>query len=558
MASSVEWQNTGTFGPEQADLDVAYATSLPPDASLEWVEARLAEIQSHLANLGGGRNLLIPIYQLPRVVLFQILSWVALSYPSPKSDKDPYRYPLDQTKHLLHASQACKLFREAALERPELWVRINLKYPGLSKLFLERSADKLVTVYLYPPRSETNSSRRSRIPLEASTLEILRPHLSRITDVDLTFTMPTGQGYGGNPLAMHMPALRTLQLRNVGKEEENAESSSDSTAPEVPPPPVLPTANGPYPHLRKVVILAINVPWDSSIFSGLTELDMSSQASEHAPNAEEFLKALAQCPGLEKLHLSSSGPKEQPNIPTPDITKKVQLSHLRDLSIVQHQGRYMDIPLLLAGVSIPPSTKIHIQCSEAVEPVIRFSQMFPPEHPFLAKLPKYGTFKHLHSFTFFHFRLIDDTTGGSLSFRVNRHNQTVKTAASILDFFKTFGESARHAEIYPGAEGNPWKEVLKTLPNVGSLKMRRELDHADFVAGLSTKVCPKLKKLTFEYYSHTAEHQTQWLAGVKARAANGMKLEEFSLTFAQGEELLTAEVVEEFKANVGKFSRQKL
>lgn len=551
MASPAEWQNTGAFGPEQADLDVAYANSLPPEASLAWVEARLAEIQSHLANLGAGRNLLIPVYHLPRVVLVQILSWVALSYPSSKSEKDLYRYPVDQTKDLVHISQTCKLFRDAALERPELWVRVNLKYPSLAKEFLERSGDKPVAVFLLPQRPGGHAMRRL-IPLEASTLDILRPHLSRITHLDLTFTTQTRYGYdGGNPLAMHMPALKTLQLHSIRKEDVG-DPEPDS------PPPVFSSPSDPYPQLRKITLVAANVLWDSSLFNGLTELDLSLQDCEHAPKIEEFLKVLGKCPGLEKLHLWNSGPKGLSDSPAaPDSTKRVKLSHLRDLSIIHDQGRYMDIPLLLSGISIPPSAKIHIQCNEAVEPIIHFSQIFPPENPFFLELPRYRIFKHLHSFTFFHFRLIDELNGGFLSFRVNRHNQTVEAAASILDFFETFGESAQYAEIYPGADGNSWSKMLETLPNVVSMKLKRELDHADFVAALSTKVCPELKKLAFEYYTHTAEHQSKWLTAVKARAENGMKLEEFNLTFTQGDDLLTPDVVDEFKLYTGKFSRQK-
>jgi hypothetical protein len=104
---------------------------------------------------------------------------------------------------------------------------------------------------------------------------------------------------------------------------------------------------------------------------------------------------------------------------------------------------------------------------------------------------------------------------------------------------------------------NPWMEMLNSLPNVESMGFKRELDHADFAAALSTKVCPKLKKLSFEYHSHTAERQLTWLAAVKARAENGMKLEEFNLTFTQGAELLTDDVVDEFQLYTGKFSREK-
>ena len=551
MASLAEWQNTGTFGPEQADLDVAYANSLPPEASLAWVEARLAEIQSHLANLGAGRNLLIPVYHLPKVVLVQILSWVALSYPPSKSEKDPSRFPADQAEDLVRVSQTCKLFRDAALERPELWVRVNLKYPGLAKAFLERSGDRQVAVFLYPVRPEGRAKRRLN-PLETSTLEILRPHLSRITQLDLAFTTQTRRGYdGGNPLAMHMPALEILKLRNTWKESDVGGSEADS-------PPVFSTPGDPYPQLRKITLMGINVSWDSSLLSDLTELDLSLQSYEHAPTVEEFLRALEKCPGLEKLHLWNSGPKGPSDfLPAPDITKRVQLPHLRDLSITHDQGRCMDIPLLLAGISVPPSAKIQIHFNEVANPVVRFSQMFPPEHAFLAGLPKYRILKHLHSFTFFHFRLVDEPSGGFLSFKVPRQNQTVQTAASILDFFKVFGESAQHAEIYPGADDKLWSEMLKSLPNVVSMGLKRELDHVDFSAALSTNVCPKLKKLTLEYYSHTAERQLSWLAVVKARAENGMKLEEFNLTFAQGDELLTPDVVDEFRLYAGKFSRQR-
>ena len=558
MTTPTQWQNTGTFGPEQAELDEAYASSLPPEAALAWVEVRLAEVQSHFADLGMKRNNLFPIYHLPKAVLFQILSWVALSHSSPKSEKDPHRYPTDQTKDLLHLSQACKLFRGAALERPELWVRVNLRYPALTKVFLERSGDKHVTVYLYPPRGDIRPSTRSPIPLNASALEALRPHLDRITHMDLTFTIQTRQGYGGeNPIAMHMPALRTLQLRNIWKEEEDIGGSSDSDSPAALP-LVLPTPNGSCPHLRKVVLATVNVPWNSSLFSGLTELDLSHQDPNLAPTITEFLMVLEKCPGLEKLQLWNAGPKELPNTPAVPGGKKVQLPRLQELSIYHDEGRYMDIPLLLSRVSIPRPAKIHIQCNEAIDPIICFSQMFPPENPFLAELPKYATLKHLHSFTFFHFRLIDESSGGSLSFRVNRHDKTVQTSPSILDFFRAFGGSAQYAEIYPGSDGNPWTGILENLTNVEAIKFKRELDYGDFAAALSAKVCPKLKKLSFEYYTHTVEHQSAWLTAVKARAENGMKVEEFNLTFAQGTELLTDDIVDQFKLHTGKFSREKL
>ena len=551
------WQNTGAFGPEQANLDVSYATSLPPDAALAWVEARLLEVQSHFANLGTRRNNLFPIYHFPKDVLFQILSWVAFSHASSELGEDPYpSYPFhaDQTQDLVHLSQACKLFRSAALERPELWVRVNLRYLTLAKMFLERSGDRLVTVCLHARSTYISPP----ITLKASMLEILRPHLGRIADLDLTYTTQTPGCSDENPLAMHMPALRTLRLHNVCKARlERARDTVDSDTQPIPS-PVLPTPNDPYPRLRTVALVSLDVPWDSPLLNGLTELELSNQDLDHAPKIEEFVTVLEQCPGLEKLQLWNSGPKGPAEpLAAPDV-KKVQLSHLRDLSIIQDEGRCMDISLLLSRVSIPSSTKIHIQCNEAVDPIVRFSQIFPPGHPFLQEMPKYETLKHLHSFTFFHFRLIDEPSGGSLSFRVNRHDQTVQTSTSIVDFFQAFGETIRHVEIYPATDNNPWAEILGSLPNTETMKIKRDLDFSRFIVSLSLPACTKLKKLSFEYYTHTAEHQSAWLSVVEDRANNGMKLEELSLSFSQGDGLLTDDVVDEFRLHTDKFSHEKV
>lgn len=559
--AAAEWQNTGTFGPEQADLDVTYATSLPPEVALAWVETRIAEVQSHFANLGTKRNHLFPIYHLPKVVLFQILSWVALAAPPSKSGRDqPPRYHMDQTRDLIHVSHSCKLFRDAALERPELWVRVNLQCPSIAKMFLERSGDKPVTTFLNAPVGHVYPIRApGPVPLKASTLEILRPHLGRITVLDLTFTLQTRQGYGGeNPLAMHMPALRTLQLRAIRKDEDSTGFYSNSD-PSVAPPVVFATPNEPYPQLRRVVFTSVGVPWDSTIFNDLTELELTQQDSGPAPSLEEFLAVLERCPRLGKLFLNNAGPREPSNTLATADAKKVRLSHLQDLTIDHDEGRFMSIPLLLARVSIQPSTKIHIQCNEAVDPVIHFSSMFPPGHPFLAELPKYGTMKHLHSFMSFHFRLIDEPSGGYLSFKVTRRDQNVKPNAAILDFFKVFGESVQFAEIYPGSgsDWNPWADLLGALPNVETMRLKRELDHAAFAAVLSTKICPKLKKISFEYHSHTADRQSAWLAAVKARAENGMKLEEFNLIFSQGADLLKDDASKNFRSYVGKFSYER-
>jgi hypothetical protein len=58
---------------------------------------------------------LFSVYYLSKDVLFQMLSWVALSPPSPASEEDSDRYPADQMKGLVHLIQTCELLRGAAL-----------------------------------------------------------------------------------------------------------------------------------------------------------------------------------------------------------------------------------------------------------------------------------------------------------------------------------------------------------------------------------------------------------------------------------------------------------
>ena len=68
MTTPTEWQDTRTLGPEQTNIDVTYATSLPPDTALTWVET-LVEVQSHFTDLGTKRDNLFPIYHLPKDIL---------------------------------------------------------------------------------------------------------------------------------------------------------------------------------------------------------------------------------------------------------------------------------------------------------------------------------------------------------------------------------------------------------------------------------------------------------------------------------------------------------
>ena len=234
------------------------------------------------------------------------------------------------------------------------------------------------------------------------------------------------------------------------------------------------------------------------------------------------------------------------------------MPRLRDLSIIDHprRGPVHGHP--------PPLQSLRAAFRQDPHPVPRGRRSndlllpdVPSRTPFPAELPKYGTLKHLHSFTFFHFRLIDESSGGFLSFRVDRHDQNVQIGGSILDFFQVVGGPVQYVEIYPTVDSNPWADILERLPNVESMKLKRELNYADFVAALSaTKVCPKLKKLSCEYYSHTVERQAAWLTALKARAESGAKLDEFNLSFRQGAELLTDQVADEFRLYTGKFSRE--
>jgi hypothetical protein len=93
MTTPAEWQNTGTFGPEQADLDVAYATpclrgclgmgrSSTRGSSIPLREPG-HEKKQPLPHLPPPKSRLVPNLVVGRVIL-----------PFSKSERDPYRYPV--------------------------------------------------------------------------------------------------------------------------------------------------------------------------------------------------------------------------------------------------------------------------------------------------------------------------------------------------------------------------------------------------------------------------------------------------------------------------------
>ena len=112
MARHVHWEIWARTSDDSHGLRDA--------AALAWVDTRLAEVQFHSAKLGTRRDNLSPIPHLPKDVLFQMLSWVALFHSPFASEEDSDRYPADQTMDLVHLTQTRELFQGAALERPEL------------------------------------------------------------------------------------------------------------------------------------------------------------------------------------------------------------------------------------------------------------------------------------------------------------------------------------------------------------------------------------------------------------------------------------------------------
>ena len=160
---------------ERVNVDVAYATSPPPDATPARVKAHLVDVQSYFINLCMERNTSSPsttrkmtCFRSPRrsAVLRSLRTRGELRSLPHGSDEEPRASHSD-----LQAVSRRSVRR--------LWAWAEPWYPGLAKLFLEQLRDNLTTVYICP-HANIRQVARIPLPLKDPMLEIFRPRVGRI------------------------------------------------------------------------------------------------------------------------------------------------------------------------------------------------------------------------------------------------------------------------------------------------------------------------------------------------------------------------------------------
>jgi hypothetical protein len=164
---------------ERANVDVAYATSLPPDAAPGASQGSLGGCSIPLHNPTSCAWNETPLPHLPpperRPVSDPLVG--PQSYDPSAPEENPGRRPTDQTKGLVRRARTCKPVSRRSARR--LWAWAEPWYPGLAKLFLEQLRDNLITVYIYP-HANIRPMARIPLPLKDPTLETFRPRVGRI------------------------------------------------------------------------------------------------------------------------------------------------------------------------------------------------------------------------------------------------------------------------------------------------------------------------------------------------------------------------------------------
>jgi hypothetical protein len=161
---------------ERANVDVAYAMSLLPDAAPARVKARLVDVQSYFINLCMERNTSSPSTTSRKTSCFRSPRRSAV-LRSLRTRGEPGSSPYGSDEGPRASRSDLQAVSRRSVRR--LWAWAEPWYPGLAKLFLEQLRDNLITVYIYP---HTNIRPMARIPLPLKdpTLGTFRPRVGRI------------------------------------------------------------------------------------------------------------------------------------------------------------------------------------------------------------------------------------------------------------------------------------------------------------------------------------------------------------------------------------------
>ena len=237
----------------------------------------IARLDDRIRALKSRRNELTPIYRLPVEILCIIFSLIG----------DDFSYFEDSPKSWANFSQVSQHWRSSALNAPELWTKIPLRYSRWAQEMLIRSKMAKLTIQFFPSETCTKTIETFRSCLyEMNRIEEMA------IDVSVLIWEVIFWGLPGLPKSA--PQLHTLSIRSRLPRTEfsiHEDFFSDTGS------------------LRHVELIDCQISWDSRLLTGLTRLIL-----EHSLKANssiiQFLHALQRMPASTDLHLIGSIPDD--------------------------------------------------------------------------------------------------------------------------------------------------------------------------------------------------------------------------------------------------------
>ena len=303
-------------------LDASVESTLHPSIHLSW-----------------RRNLLAsPLLRLPTELILKIFAHVI---ELDDAGDDNSRRPCGWT--LLILTTICRQLREIGTMSPQLWSSVDFTSLPIAELFLERCKYDPCTLIIKEsgprrPRAAHDPRRGAAWEkLEGRTFHNLRSLVFEGTEREFTLRVIS--------VLHRAPNVSNLDLNNISYRPSQELSQ---------------LVSHPIPNLSTLRLHNFSIYWTSPHLRNLIRLTLGSDRDRFPPERapiEMFLTALANCPNLEILDLTHTGP-EALNGHQNKCDVVVQLCRLRELSLKFHNPS--TVGRILSHIEYPESTRLAV------------------------------------------------------------------------------------------------------------------------------------------------------------------------------------------------------
>lgn len=310
------------------------------------IDAKIAQHIQAIKSLRGQRNLLAPISRLPREILAYIFLFL--------SKEHPFSLAWISTTHI------CKLWRQIALDTPDLWTCINLSSRReIVETFLTRSKAAGLTVF---------TERHFHGERSIANYKLTQEHWSRLVDLEIEHLSGSDQSWQNshNAITSEASRMRRLRLsydifdfRHLRTDVTNYISLDCSV--------LIRSA----PSLMSLSLFGFHFSWSTCRVENLSELILNSIADSVKPSIVDILNILVLSPGLKVLVLDDVGPKDMPA----DSLFSVKLPNLQRLKL--HHIQAGICMKLLQTMELAGSVNWDLDCLNypILEPKLTFSNL---------------------------------------------------------------------------------------------------------------------------------------------------------------------------------------